>query len=45
MTELDRRTLLRAGLVAGAGAAGGALLGGARRERRPGLAARRDGRC
>ncbi|MGW3895867.1 alkaline phosphatase D family protein [Micromonospora profundi] len=29
MTELDRRTLLRAGLVAGAGVAGGALLGGA----------------
>ncbi|SCG64207.1 alkaline phosphatase D family protein [Micromonospora halophytica] len=28
MTELDRRTLLRAGLIAGAGAAGGALLGG-----------------
>ncbi|MEV4493481.1 alkaline phosphatase D family protein [Micromonospora coxensis] len=28
MTELDRRTLLRAGLVAGAGVAGGALLGG-----------------
>ncbi|TDC75768.1 alkaline phosphatase [Micromonospora sp. KC606] len=29
MTELDRRTLLRAGLAAGAGVAGGALLGGA----------------
>ncbi|KAB1931958.1 alkaline phosphatase [Micromonospora sp. ALFpr18c] len=29
MTELDRRTLLQAGLVAGAGVAGGALLGGA----------------
>ncbi|PGH42323.1 alkaline phosphatase [Micromonospora sp. WMMA1996] len=29
MTHIDRRTLLRAGLVAGAGAAGGALLGGA----------------
>ncbi|MET8309521.1 alkaline phosphatase D family protein [Micromonospora sp. NPDC005173] len=29
MTELDRRTLLRAGLVAGAGVAGGGLLGGA----------------
>ncbi|WP_181539350.1 PhoD-like phosphatase N-terminal domain-containing protein, partial [Micromonospora saelicesensis] len=29
MTELDRRTLLRTGLVVGAGAAGGALLGGA----------------
>lgn len=29
MTELDRRTLLRAGLMAGAGAAGGALLGDA----------------
>ncbi|MEV4483676.1 alkaline phosphatase D family protein [Micromonospora coxensis] len=28
MTELDRRTLLRAGLVAGAGVAGGVLLGG-----------------
>ncbi|MGB2571830.1 alkaline phosphatase D family protein [Micromonospora citrea] len=28
MTELDRRTLLRAGLIAGAGVAGGALLGG-----------------
>lgn len=27
MTELDRRTLLRAGLIAGAGVAGGALLG------------------
>ncbi|MGC4863811.1 hypothetical protein ACLQ3B_00045 [Micromonospora sp. DT53] len=26
MTELDRRTLLRTGLVVGAGAAGGALL-------------------
>jgi alkaline phosphatase D len=29
MTSLDRRTLLRAGLVGGAGLAGGALLGGA----------------
>ncbi|MDM4720328.1 alkaline phosphatase D family protein [Micromonospora sp. WMMA1363] len=29
MTELDRRTLLRAGLAAGVGAAGGALLSGA----------------
>ncbi|MBQ1053123.1 alkaline phosphatase D family protein [Micromonospora sp. C51] len=28
MTELDRRTLLRAGLLAGTGVAGGALLGG-----------------
>jgi alkaline phosphatase D len=27
MTQFDRRTLLRAGLVAGAGIAGGALLG------------------
>ena len=38
MTEFDPRTLLRTGLVVGAEAAGGALLGGAGRERRPGLA-------
>ena len=42
MTYFDRRTLLRAGLVAGAGVAGGALLGAPGAPAAPGL--RRGGR-
>ncbi|OKJ32985.1 hypothetical protein AMK25_31025 [Micromonospora sp. TSRI0369] len=37
MTHIDRRTLLRAGLVAGAGVAGGALLGAPGAPAAPGL--------